>query len=193
LRQKGQRRISKRSIRGANLPPEGSRALRPHTVHTDPPLTLEPVTVAVAALAALPASLLSIWGLLHTSAARHVVAAPRADRWHTRSTPLLGGSGIFAGLLVAVGVGLATGEVHATAKLGGILGGCAILFVAGLLDDVFSLGPITKLVGQGAATALVLVSGVRVEIIGNDVLATILGVVWLVGLTNAFNLLDNMD
>src|SRR5262249_10701996 len=154
LRQKGQRRISKRSIRGANLPPEGSQALRPHTVHTDPPLTLEPVTVAVAALAALPASLLSIWGLLHTSAARHVVAAPRADRWHTRSTPLLGGSGIFAGLLVAVGVGLATGEVHATAKLGGILGGCAILFVAGLLDDVFSLGPITKLVGQGAATAL---------------------------------------
>ena len=67
------------------------------------------MTVAVAALAALPASLLSIWGLLHTSAARHVVAAPRADRWHTRSTPLLGGSGIFAGLLVAVGVGLAAG------------------------------------------------------------------------------------
>jgi len=154
---------------------------------------LEPVTVAVAALAALPASLLSIWGLLHTSAARHVVAAPRADRWHTRSTPLLGGSGIFAGLLVAVGVGLAAGDVHATAKLGGILGGCAILFLAGLLDDVFNLGPLAKLAAQGAAAALVLASGVRVEIIGNDVLATILGVVWLIGLTNAFNLLDNMD
>jgi UDP-GlcNAc:undecaprenyl-phosphate GlcNAc-1-phosphate transferase len=154
---------------------------------------LDSVTVAVAALAALPASLLSIWGLLHTSAARHVVAAPRADRWHTRSTPLLGGSGIFAGLLVAVAVGLAAGEVHATAKLGGILGGCAILFVAGLLDDVFSLGPIAKLAAQGAATALVLLSGVRVEIVGNNVLATLLGIVWLIGLTNAFNLLDNMD
>jgi UDP-GlcNAc:undecaprenyl-phosphate GlcNAc-1-phosphate transferase len=154
---------------------------------------LDVVTVAVAALAALPASLLSIWGLLHTSAARHVVAAPRADRWHTRSTPLLGGSGIFIGLLVAVGVGLATGAVHESAKLGGIVGGCAILFFAGLLDDVFNLGPLAKLGAQGAATALVLVSGIRVEIIGNDVLATILGVVWLVGLTNAFNLLDNMD
>ena len=151
------------------------------------------MTVAVAALAALPASLLSIWGLLHTSAARHVVAAPRADRWHKRSTPLLGGSGIFAGLLVAVAVGLATGDVHENAKLGGIVGGCAILFLAGLLDDVFSLGPLAKLGGQSAATALVLVSGVRVEIIGNDVLATILGIVWLIGLTNAFNLLDNMD
>jgi UDP-GlcNAc:undecaprenyl-phosphate GlcNAc-1-phosphate transferase len=154
---------------------------------------LEAVTVAVAALAALPASLLSIWGLLHTSAARHVVAAPRADRWHTRATPLLGGVGIFVGLLVAVAVGLATGAVHETAKLGGIIGGCAILFLAGLLDDVFNLGPLAKLGAQGAATALVLVSGVRVEIIGNKVLATILGVVWLIGLTNAFNLLDNMD
>jgi UDP-GlcNAc:undecaprenyl-phosphate GlcNAc-1-phosphate transferase len=154
---------------------------------------LDSVTVAVAALAALPASLLSIWGLLHTSAARHVVAAPRADRWHTRSTPLLGGSGIFVGLLVAVAVGVATGDVHGTAKLGGIIGGCAILFLAGLLDDVFNLGPLAKLAGQGAATALVLVSGVRVEIVGNNVLATILGVVWLIGLTNAFNLLDNMD
>ncbi|HEY2372475.1 MAG TPA: hypothetical protein VGH82_07985 [Gaiellaceae bacterium] len=151
------------------------------------------MTVAVAALAALPASLLSIWGLLHTSAARHVVAAPRADRWHTRSTPLLGGSGIFVGLLVAVAVGLATGDVHENAKLAGIVGGCAILFFAGLLDDVFNLGPFAKLGGQGAAAALVLASGVRVEIVGNDVLATILGVVWLIGLTNAFNLLDNMD
>src|SRR5438128_9963799 len=40
------------------------------------------VTVALAALVALPASLLTIWGLLHTSAARQVVAAPREARWH---------------------------------------------------------------------------------------------------------------
>src|SRR5581483_1177843 len=38
-----------------------------------------------------------------------------------------------------------------------------------------------------------LVAGIRVEIISNDVLATALGVLWLVGMTNAFNLLDNMD
>ena len=38
-----------------------------------------------------------------------------------------------------------------------------------------------------------LASGLTVEIVGNDVLATALGLVWLVGITNAFNLLDNMD
>src|SRR6185437_14787399 len=124
---------------------------------------------------------------------RQVVAAPRADRWHTRSTPLLGGSGIFAGLLAAAGIALAAGPSPAWRELGGILGGCAIPYDAGLADDLFPLPPLAKLGAQGAAAALVLVAGVRVEIVGNPVVATVLGVAWLIGMTNAFNLLDNMD
>ena len=151
------------------------------------------MTVAVAALAALPASLLTIRGLLHTPAARHFVAAPQDDRWHKRSTPLLGGVGIMAGLLAAVGIALAAGLISPSAKLGGILGGCAIVFAAGLLDDIYHLSPLAKIAAQGAATALVLVAGVRVEIVGNPLLATLIGVLWLIGMTNAFNLLDNMD
>ena len=50
-----------------------------------------------------------------------------------------------------------------------------------------------KIGAQGAAAALVLASGVHVEIVGNDVAATVIGVLWLIGMTNAFNLLDNMD
>jgi len=151
------------------------------------------MTVVAAALTALPASLLTIWALLRTPAARYVVAAPRADRWHKRSTPLLGGTGIFAGLLAAVGVAAAAGVIHGNDELGGILGGCAILFVAGLVDDVYHLSPFAKLGAQFAAAALVLVAGVRVEIVGNNLAATMLGLIWLVGMTNAFNLLDNMD
>jgi UDP-GlcNAc:undecaprenyl-phosphate GlcNAc-1-phosphate transferase len=151
------------------------------------------VTVTAAALAALPASLLAIWALRKTPAARHVVAAPRADRWHTQSTPLLGGSGIFAGMLVAAGIAVATHVIPATRELGGILGGCAILFVAGLVDDVYRLPPLAKLAAQGGAAALVIWSGDRVHIISNGVAATALAVFWLLGMTNAFNLLDNMD
>ena len=151
------------------------------------------MTVAGAALAALPASLLTIWALLRTPAARVVVAAPRADRWHTRSTPLLGGPGIMAGLLVAVGIALATNLIPASRELAGIVGGCAILFVAGLLDDIYRLSPIAKIAAQAAAALLVLAAGVRVEIVQNEILAWVLGFVWLVGITNAFNLLDNMD
>jgi UDP-GlcNAc:undecaprenyl-phosphate/decaprenyl-phosphate GlcNAc-1-phosphate transferase len=151
------------------------------------------VTVAAAALAAFPASLLTIWLLLRTPAARHVVAAPRADRWHTRSTPLLGGSGFLAGLLVASGIALVAGAIPATRELGGILAGCALLYAAGLVDDVFGLSPLAKVLAQVAAAAVVLASGIRVEIVSNGVLATVIGVVWIVGMTNAFNLLDNMD
>ena len=151
------------------------------------------MTVAAAAFAALPASVLTIWGLLHTPAARHVVAAPRADRWHTTSTPLLGGSGFLAGLLAAAGIALAAGEIPASRELGGILAGCALIYTAGLVDDIFGLSPIAKILAQVAAAAIVLVSGIRVEIVSNGILATAIGVLWIVGMTNAFNLLDNMD
>ena len=46
---------------------------------------------------------------------------------------------------------------------------------------------------QFAAAGIAIAAGLRVELIGNDLLATIVAVVWLVGITNAFNLLDNMD
>jgi UDP-GlcNAc:undecaprenyl-phosphate/decaprenyl-phosphate GlcNAc-1-phosphate transferase len=151
------------------------------------------VTVAVAALAALPASFLTIHGLLRTPAARHIVAAPRSDRWHRRSTPLLGGSGIVAGLLVATAVALATGALPLSRELAGIIGGAALLFVAGLVDDVFHLPPLAKIAAQVLAAVLVIAAGIRVQIVGNDVLAWSIGILWLVGMTNAFNLLDNMD
>jgi len=151
------------------------------------------VTVAVAALAALPASFLTIRGLLQTSAARHLVAAPRAERWHTRSTPLLGGPGIFAGLLVATAAATATGVLPFDKQLAGIVGGCAILFFAGLVDDLYHLPPLAKIAAQVGAAVLVIACGIRVEIVGNPILATALGIVWLIGMTNAFNLLDNMD
>ncbi|HXR11641.1 MAG TPA: hypothetical protein VN770_05055 [Gaiellaceae bacterium] len=151
------------------------------------------MTVVAAALAALPASLLTIWLLRRTPAARHVVAAPRSDRWHTRSTPLLGGCGIYVGFLVAVGIGLLANVTPASRGLLAIVGGCTILFFAGLLDDLFRLPPLAKLGAQAGAAALVLVSGIRVEIIHNDIVAYAVGALWIVGMTNAFNLLDNMD
>ena len=58
---------------------------------------------------------------------------------------------------------------------------------------MFHLSPLAKIGAQLGAAGVVLASGIRVEIVSNGVLATALGIVWLVGMTNAFNLLDNMD
>ena len=147
---------------------------------------------AIAAVAALSVAALVLAGLLRAKLGGRLVAAPSGERWHGRATPVFGGVGIFAGLLAGVGAAVALGA-DASWELAGILGGCAVLFVAGLLDDVFTLSPIAKLAAQFTAAGIVLASGLTVEIVGSDVLATVLGVVWLVGITNAFNLLDNMD
>ena len=148
---------------------------------------------AIAAVAALSVAALTIYGLLRAGVGGRLVADPSGTRWHTRSTPLFGGAGIFVGLLAGAGAAVAVGATDASSELFGILGGCAILFVAGFVDDVYTLRPIAKLAAQFAAAAVVLVSGLTVEVFGNDVVATVLGLVWLVGITNAFNLLDNMD
>jgi UDP-GlcNAc:undecaprenyl-phosphate GlcNAc-1-phosphate transferase len=152
---------------------------------------------ALVAAVALPVSALVLAGLLRLHLGGRLggllVAAPSGERWHERATPSFGGVGIFAGLAVGLGAVLAAGAVDASAELLGILGGCAILFAAGLADDLLTLNPLAKLATQFAAAGLVLWSGLSVEIVSNDWLALALGLVWLVGITNAFNLLDNMD
>jgi UDP-GlcNAc:undecaprenyl-phosphate GlcNAc-1-phosphate transferase len=149
---------------------------------------------AAATIAALPAAWLVLRGLLRSpSLADHLVAHPTDARWHDRATPTFGGVGIFVGLLVGVAAAVVTGAVEPTSELLGILAGAALLFAAGLVDDVRHLSPLMKLAAQFAAAGIAIAAGLRVELIGNDLLATIVAVVWLVGITNAFNLLDNMD
>jgi UDP-GlcNAc:undecaprenyl-phosphate GlcNAc-1-phosphate transferase len=147
----------------------------------------------VAVATGAPVTALVLWTIVRSPLGRRVVAAPRQDRWHTTATPLLGGVGIFAGFLAAIGACLATGATPLTKELLGIGGGFVILFLAGLADDILSLPPLVKLGAQVLAACSVLLGGVSIEMISNDVIADVAAVLWLVGMTNAFNLLDNMD
>jgi len=148
---------------------------------------------ALAAVIAFPVAALTVWGLLRTSLGQRIVATPSEDRWHDADTPSFGGIGIYLGLLAGIAACLAAGTLNSTWELAGIVGGASIVFVFGLFDDLRSLPPLVKLATQIAAAAVVIASGLRVEIVSNGVAATVLGMLWLVGMTNAFNLLDNMD
>jgi len=148
----------------------------------------------LAVAAGFPVTALVIWALIRSPLAARVSAEPREDRWHERPTPMLGGIGIFIGILAGVGIAVATDASPASRELLAILGGCSLLFVAGLLDDLYSLGPVPKLAAQLAAAGLVIANGLTISgLISNDLLAGAVAVLWLVGMTNAFNLLDNMD
>ncbi len=148
---------------------------------------------ALAACAAFPAAAAAIWITLRTGLARRVTAAPSDARWHARETPSLGGVGIFLGLLAGAGTAMAVNAVRPGEELLGILAGCALLFGAGLADDLWTLSPIAKLGAQVGASVIVLSTGLKVQIVSNGVLGVAIALVWLVGMTNAFNLLDNMD
>jgi len=115
------------------------------------------------------------------------VAHPRADRWHGRPVALLGGIAISLSLFTTVsGYGLIEARP--------VLVGCALLaFVTGLVDDVTRLKASTKLIVQIALASTLLFFGYRINWVGSITLDSLLTLVWVVGITNAFNLLDNMD
>jgi UDP-GlcNAc:undecaprenyl-phosphate/decaprenyl-phosphate GlcNAc-1-phosphate transferase len=115
------------------------------------------------------------------------VAQPREDRWHRRPTALLGGVAIalaFAGPVLALGNLREVGPVVALALL---------LSGLGLADDLRRLNPASKLVVESIAAAGALFVGYRLGWTGSLTIDSLLTLLWLVGLANAFNLLDNMD
>ena len=117
-----------------------------------------------------------------------VVAAPRPERWHRQPVPLLGGIAILAGVLAAVAV-----MPQVSREIWIVLAGAVILFLVGLVDDVRPLSPQIKLVSQVAVASVIAGLGLQLHLTGQPVADFVLTLLWIVGITNAFNLLDNMD
>ena len=115
------------------------------------------------------------------------VAKPTADRWGRRPTALFGGLAIFGTVLA---VAAATG---ASRHLWQLLSAGALIAGVGLADDVLSIKPSTKLIAQISVASLLLFFGYRLHWTESMIGDAMLTLFWIVGITNAFNLLDNMD
>jgi UDP-GlcNAc:undecaprenyl-phosphate GlcNAc-1-phosphate transferase len=114
-------------------------------------------------------------------------AQPKDDRWHRTPTALLGGVAI-AVTVLGLQVGLGGWRTMPVILTGGTL-----IFLVGLFDDLFDLKPYAKLVAEIAIAALFVSQGYRLGWLTSQTLDTLLTMIWIVGLTNALNLLDNMD
>ena len=119
---------------------------------------------------------------------RGVVARPKSDRWHKKPTALLGGGAIFT---VVAAVNLALVPLTPQARV--VLGAGAFLFLVGLIDDFFNLKPYQKLSGQIMGAAVVVWCGLTLPWTGSPPVNMAITLFWLIGITNAVNLLDNMD
>jgi UDP-GlcNAc:undecaprenyl-phosphate/decaprenyl-phosphate GlcNAc-1-phosphate transferase len=115
------------------------------------------------------------------------VAAPSADRWHSRPTALFGGVAISLTVLVLGSAIRPITDVWPLLATGGLIA------AFGLLDDVLHLKASTKLIAQILIASVLLFLGYRLHATISMVGDAMLTLFWIVGITNAFNLLDNMD
>ncbi|MDQ6788689.1 MAG: hypothetical protein M3033_17945 [Acidobacteriota bacterium] len=116
------------------------------------------------------------------------VAKPKSDRWHKKTTAMYGGISIF---LTTVIIYLAA--FHYTRDAVIVLTSSTIPFLIGLIDDRFHIKPYQKLIGQFVGAAIVIGFGLVLPWTNSDILNIGITAFWLIGITNAINLLDNMD
>jgi UDP-GlcNAc:undecaprenyl-phosphate GlcNAc-1-phosphate transferase len=152
--------------------------------------------LAVAASAVLA---LGLTPLVRMLARRYgMVAKPKTDRWHKKPTAMLGGVAIWlavtASYLVFVRPHTAQGWGHFPGSfLDVVMGASTFLFLVGLADDFLHTKPYQKLIGQVMGSAFVIYYGLTLPWTGYSALNVALTIFWLIGITNAVNLLDNMD
>lgn len=117
-----------------------------------------------------------------------IVAAPRQDRWHQKSTALMGGIAIY--LSFVLGWFCFARSINTSYPI--LIAG-TILFITGVVDDLKQLKPYIKLAMQIVASSVIVYCGLYLHWTGFEPLDYLITVFWLVGITNAVNLLDNMD
>ena len=143
-------------------------------------LTVDFLVAFAASLALTPACRL-------VAARLGYVARPKEDRWHKKPTPLFGGVAIVVST-IAVAAAIVPGE-----RVWPLLVCAGLIAAFGFVDDVLSLKPSTKLLAQIIVASGLLFFGYRLHWVESLVADAMLTLFWIVGITNAFNLLDNMD
>jgi len=135
---------------------------------------------------------------LHHFLAKYFLDTPNHLKKHIHAIPVLGGSAIFLGLaasliFIRLTTAFPTGTLH---SLRGVLIGAGMIFLLGLADDLKKPRGISvsvKLAVQALATAVLMYYGIRITLFDSALLCYAVTFFWIVGLTNAFNLLDIQD
>jgi UDP-GlcNAc:undecaprenyl-phosphate GlcNAc-1-phosphate transferase len=113
---------------------------------------------------------------------------PAGYKGHKRPTPYLGGTAIVIGILTAVLAARGTGSTHWV-----IVVGALAVWAVGTVDDRISLPIALRLSVEVAIAVLLWQTGRGWGIFHDSAADLALTIVWVVGLMNAFNLMDNMD
>jgi UDP-GlcNAc:undecaprenyl-phosphate GlcNAc-1-phosphate transferase len=119
-----------------------------------------------------------------------VMDHPSPRKVHAHPMPLLGGGAIVVASLLML---VLLRDRFEFQQLSSILFGAALMALLGFYDDRWGLSVLWKLLGQLLAVGILIASGVKVTTLPEDWMDVLVTLLWVVGLTNAMNLLDNMD
>lgn len=134
-----------------------------------------------------------------------IIDKPKDERRvHKIPVPRFGGMGIFLGSMAALVIPAGMNQKILVAMLGGLL-----MYLLGIIDDIFDIKPVVKFGGQVLIASIVYALGIRITFISNYfgsakvdsdanlILSAGVGylitVLWIVGITNAVNLMDGLD
>jgi len=117
-----------------------------------------------------------------------LVAKPRVDRWHKKPTAMYGGVPIFITVWLFYFF-----FVQWSREITVILVGSSFLFLVGLIDDIFNIKPYQKLLGQIFGALFIIGNGLFLNWTESTLINSAITLFWIIGITNAINLLDNMD
>ncbi|MFV0504876.1 MAG: glycosyltransferase family 4 protein [Lachnospirales bacterium] len=124
---------------------------------------------------------------------------PKKRGIHSVPMPLMGGLAMVLGFFISILIAMPfVVELRTTQVIGFIIGG-VIIVIMGILDDIYSLSAKFKFLLQLVVAFIVVMTGTRIDFINweffsnIEFLAPIFTVVWIVGLTNAVNIIDGVD
>lgn len=134
---------------------------------------------------------------IHLAQKYNIVDIPNQRKIHTTPTPRMGGIAIYAGFVIG-----ALLLVTYTRQVAALLVGGTIVMLTGLVDDFKDISPKLKLLGQVVAALVLVYGGFTIRFITNPFNGTLISlgflavpitVLWLVGVSNAVNLIDGLD
>ncbi len=125
---------------------------------------------------------------------RNLLDHPGEHKSHDTAIPYLGGVAIVATFaLMVVVISLVWPPNSGLGELLVVLAAAMFLAIVGLVDDVQQVSPLWRIVAEVAAAVAIWSAGTGVIVTSSEPVNMGLTVLWFVGITNAFNLLDNMD
>ncbi|MGP4060933.1 glycosyltransferase family 4 protein [Halobacillus sp. H74] len=153
--------------------------------------------ITIAILLSMAVSYLLVFPVMSLAVKWKMMDYPELRKIHKEITPRMGGLAIFGGAVA--------GMLYIRPDLPYIIPICIgafLIVLTGLLDDRYQIRPIFKLSGQVAAAAVLILSGLKIDVMSipfigmvslGEPISIIFTFLWIIGITNAINLIDGLD